>query len=91
MVRYQVQNIVLDGTNAVKAVLSTRMVSLGFVPASDTVTVNVKPSDQSDALPLTNGRTWLLEPVQPGQRIEPTVVTLTAASATTCRMVVGLD
>lgn len=40
-------------------------------------------------MPLTTGRVLALEPLQPGERIAPTKITLRAGSAVTAYVVAG--
>lgn len=85
--RFRVFNLQLDGTNDVPVDLPERMISITVLPQTSTVTVELRPSSNSDFLSLLSGRSITLE--QPGQLIEPTRVTLSAASAVAVDLIVG--
>lgn len=83
--RFQVDAIPLDGTNPQDYVLSVPAVSLTFFADTTSITLQVRPSRQSAYAPLTQGRSLSLS--ETGRLIDPTIITLTAASAVTAYVI----
>lgn len=76
----------LDGTNAVDFDLTTPALAIDIAGRSDTVTIEVTPSKQSNPFQLRGGRSYRAEAV--GTLIQPTVIRFNASAAVTVDVVV---